>query len=144
MNVTVIRAGFLTTVQDLGRTGHRQFGVSSGGALDLHAMRIANLLVGNDETAAGLEITQRDVRLRFEDERIISWCGGVYKASVALRSIPAGHSTLGSAGDELSISLPQQGCSGWLARSPGIALGTGLGSRSRGLRGNIGGPGGRD
>src|SRR5205823_11323913 len=51
MNVTVIRAGFLATVQDLGRTGYRQFGVSSGGALDLHAMRIANLLVGNDETA---------------------------------------------------------------------------------------------
>src|SRR3989475_12278826 len=112
MNVTVIRAGFLTTVQDLGRTGHRQFGVSSGGALDLHAMRIANLLVGNDETAAGLEITQRDVRLRFEDERIISWCGGAYKASVASRSIPAGHSTLVSAGDELSISGPQQGCCG--------------------------------
>src|SRR2546427_5322570 len=112
MNVTVIRAGFLTTVQDLGRTGHRQFGVSSGGALDLHAMRIANLLVGNDETAAGLEITQRNVRLRFEDERIISWCGGVYKASVALRSIPAGHSTLVSAGDELSISGPPAGCCG--------------------------------
>lgn len=143
MNVTVIRAGFLTTVQDLGRTGHRQFGVSSGGALDLHAMRIANLLVGNDETAAGLEITQRDVRLRFEDERIISWCGGVYKASVALRSIPAGHSTLVSAGDELSISGPQQGCRGWLAISGGIAVAPVLGSRSTDLRGNFGGLGGR-
>ena len=143
MNVTVIRAGFLTTVQDLGRTGHRQFGVSSGGALDLHAMRIANLLVGNDETAAGLEITQRDVRLRFEDERIISWCGGVYKASVALRSIPAGHSTLVSAGDELSISGPQQGCRGWLAISGGIAVPPVLGSRSTDLRGNFGGLGGR-
>jgi len=143
MNVTVIRAGFLATVQDLGRTGYRQFGVSSGGALDLHAMRIANLLVGNDETAAGLEITQRDVRLRFEDERVISWCGGVYKASVALRSIPAGHSTLVSAGDELSISGPQQGCRGWLAVSGGIAVPPVLGSRSTDLRGNFGGLGGR-
>src|SRR5438094_9868492 len=143
MNLTFIRAGFLATVQDLGRTGYRQFGVSSGGALDLHAMRIANLLVGNDETAAGLEITQRDVRLRFEDERVISWCGGVYKASVALRSIPAGHSTLVSAGDELSISGPQQGCRGWLAVSGGIAVPPVLGSRSTDLRGNFGGVNGR-
>ena len=71
MNLIVARAGFQTTIQDLGRTGFRQFGVSSGGALDLHALRIANLLAGNDENAAGLEFTQGNVRLRFDDERII-------------------------------------------------------------------------
>ena len=45
----VTRAGFLTSVQDLGRTGFRQFGVSTSGALDSFALRVANLLVGNDE-----------------------------------------------------------------------------------------------
>jgi antagonist of KipI len=143
MNLTVTRAGFLTSIQDLGRMGHRQFGVSSGGALDLHAMRIANFLVGNDEKAAGLEITQGNVRLRFEDERIISWCGGAYKASVAARSIPAGHSTVVWVGDELSISGPHQGCRGWLAISGGIAVPPVLGSRSTDLRGNFGGLDGR-
>ena len=55
MKLTITRSGFLSTVQDLGRGSLRQFGVSVGGALDLHALRVANLLVGNDENAAGLE-----------------------------------------------------------------------------------------
>ena len=76
MNVTAIRAGFLTSVQDLGRIGLREFGISLGGALDAHALRVANLLVGNDESAAGLEVTFGGLRLRFADERIIAWCGG--------------------------------------------------------------------
>ena len=49
MNAVVTRAGFLTSVQDLGRTGFRQFGVSIGGALDFFALRLANLLVGENE-----------------------------------------------------------------------------------------------
>ena len=57
MNAVVTRARFLASVQDLGRTGFRQFGVSTSGALDWFALRVANLLVGNDEGAAGLEIT---------------------------------------------------------------------------------------
>ena len=66
----VERAGFLTSVQDLGRTGFRQFGVSTSGALDSFALRVANLLVGNDEGAAGLEITLGGLQLRFDDERM--------------------------------------------------------------------------
>ena len=53
----ILRAGIYTTVQDLGRNGFRRLGVSQGGALDEPALRIANLLVGNDTNAAGLEIT---------------------------------------------------------------------------------------
>src|SRR5437879_5456309 len=56
MEMIVARAGFLTSVQDLGRTDFREFGVSTSGALDPFGMRVANLLVGNDEGAAGLVI----------------------------------------------------------------------------------------
>ena len=143
MSLKIVRSGFLTTVQDLGRVGFRQFGVSSGGALDLHAMRIANLLVGNEESAAGLEITQGNVRLRFDDERIISWCGGDYEFRVASCSIPGGHSMLVSAGDELFIAGPRQGCRAWLAVSGGVAVPLVLGSRATDLRGNFGGLHGR-
>ena len=143
MNLIVTRAGFWTTIQDLGRIGFRQFGVSSGGALDLHALRIANLLAGNDENAAGLEFTQGNVRLRFDDERIIGWCGGDYEVCVASHSIPRGHSALVLAEDELSISGPPQGWRGWLAVSGGIAVPPVLGSRSTDLRANFGGLGGR-
>jgi len=143
MSLIVTNAGFRTTIQDLGRIGFRQFGVSSGGALDLHALRVANLLTGNDESAAGLEFTQGNIRLRFEDERVVSWCGGDYEVCVASRLIPPGHSVLVLAEDELSISGPRQGCRNWLAVSGGIAVPLVLGSRSTDLRANFGGLGGR-
>src|SRR5438067_6560774 len=143
MSLIVTHAGFRTTVQDLGRIGFRQFGISSGGALDLHALRIANLLTGNDESAAGLEFTQGNIRLRFEDERVLSWCGGDYEVCVASHSIPRGHSALVLAEEELSISGPRQGWRGWLAVSGGIAVPPVLGSRSTDLRANFGGLEGR-
>ncbi len=48
MKVIVRSAGFLTSVQDLGRTGYRRSGIAIGGALDSHALRVANALVGNE------------------------------------------------------------------------------------------------
>ncbi len=89
MNATVVRAGFLTSVQDLGRLGFRQFGVSVGGALDSHALRVANLLVGNDEIAAGVEITFSGLQLRFTDDRIVAWCGGEFDVREVVRPICA-------------------------------------------------------
>jgi antagonist of KipI len=143
MNLIVTHAGFPTTIQDLGRIGFRQFGVSSGGALDLHALRVANLLTGNDESAAGLEFTQGNICLRFENERVISWCGGDYEVCVASHSIPPGHSALVLAEDEFSISGPRQGWRGWIAVSGGIAVPPVLDSRSTDLRANFGGLEGR-
>lgn len=53
----IIRAGIYTTIQDEGRPGFRRLGISQGGALDLPALKMANMLVGNAPAAAGLEIT---------------------------------------------------------------------------------------
>src|SRR5256885_17211327 len=91
MNAVLTRAGFLTSVQDLRRTGFRQFGVTTSGALDSFALRVANLLVGNDEGAAGLEITLGGLQIRFEDERIVAWCGGGVDVKVCSLALPAGH-----------------------------------------------------
>nr|WP_216592766.1 allophanate hydrolase subunit 2 family protein [Verrucosispora sioxanthis] len=60
----VLRAGALTTVQDLGRPGWAHLGVPRSGALDPAALRLANRLVGNPEQAAGLEITLTGCELR--------------------------------------------------------------------------------
>jgi len=99
VNATAIRAGFLTSVQDLGRTGFREFGVSLGGALDTHALRVANLLAGNDESAAGLELTFGGLRLRFADDRIVVWGGGDFNARVGSTSVAAGHPALVRGGE---------------------------------------------
>ena len=143
MNVLVRSAGFLTSVQDLGRIGFRQSGVSLGGALDPHALRVANVLVGNDENAAGLEVTFGTLRLRFDDDRLVAWCGGAFSVRIADENLPAGHAGVVTKNDELTITAPNSGGRAWLAISGGIDVPPILGSRSTDLRGNFGGFNGR-
>jgi len=143
MSLFVERAGFLTGVQDLGRTGFREFGVSSGGALDSFGLRVANLLVGNDQLAAGLEITLGSLQLRFEDERVVAWCGGEFDVQIESTRLPIGHAARLQAGERLKFGRPQIGCRAWLAISGGIDVPAILGSRSTDLRAHFGGFQGR-
>src|SRR5438552_1077647 len=114
MKISVGSAGFLTSVQDLGRS-HRQWGISIGGALDPFSMRVANALVGNADTAAGLEVTMGKVRLRFDDERVVAWCGGSFTVAVANESLPSGHPAWIGRGEELIMAAPKPGARAWLA-----------------------------
>jgi antagonist of KipI len=143
MNVLVERAGFLTTVQDTGRRGHRQSGVSLGGALDAHALRVANLLVGNADAAAGLETTIGTLRLRFEDERAVAWCGGAWEVRIGSLFVPAGHPAFMEPGQQLIMNAPAAGGRAWLAISGGLAVPDVLGSRATDLRVGFGGFNGR-
>ena len=143
MKAIIEGAGFVTSVQDLGRAGFRQFGVSTSGALDPFALRVANLLVGNDETDAGLEITLGGLRLHFDDERIVTWCGGEFNVQIGPAPLPAGHAAVVQPGEELKVGRPQIGCRAWLAISGGIDIAGMLGSRSTDLRANFGGLHGR-
>ncbi len=143
MTAQILRAGPLASVQDLGRFGRRAIGVGSGGALDPFAARVANLLVGNEEGAALIEITLGNFRIRFADERVIAWCGGTFQVRVAQEEIPAGHAFLARAGDELVANAPQIGCRMWLAISGGVDVPSVLGSRSTDLRAGFGGLDGR-
>jgi antagonist of KipI len=143
MRLIIERGGFLTSVQDLGRTGFREFGVSLGGALDCFGLRVANLLVGNDEGAAGLEITLGGLQLRFEDERVVASCGGDFDVRIGSRVLPAGHAGSVSAGEKLKFGAPKVGCRSWLSISGGIDVEPVLGSRSTDLRASFGGLEGR-
>ncbi len=142
MSITVTRAGFFSTVQDLGRVGFRARGVSSGGALDQHALAIANLLVGNEPAEAGIELGDGRVQLRFADERLVAWCGGGGSATAAELPLPAGRAALLGVGEEL-IFAPTGGGRAWLAISGGINVPVVLGSRSTDLRSQFGGLQGR-
>ncbi|GHM52488.1 hypothetical protein ECZU51_11580 [Escherichia coli] len=75
----IIRAGMYTTVQDGGRHGFRQSGISHCGALDMPALRIANLLVGNDANAPALEITLGQLTVEFETDGWFALTGPVAK-----------------------------------------------------------------
>jgi antagonist of KipI len=141
--IKVVSAGFLTTVQDLGRRTARQFGVTPGGALDRQAMRVANILAGNDENAAGIEVTFGGMRLEFSDTRFVAWCGAHFSARIGDRTIPAGRRARIAPGESFAIGPAGEGCRGWLAIAGGIDLPLVLGSRATDLRGGFGGLEGR-
>jgi antagonist of KipI len=142
MIASVISAGFQTTVQDCGRFGLRKFGVAPGGALDSVSLRLANLVVGNPEGAAGLEITSGRVRVKIDADRLIAWAGAEFELRIGDEPIPILHSAKISAGATAEI-LPKRGGRAWLAISGGIDVPEILGSRATDLRARFGGWKGR-
>src|SRR5260370_17140591 len=66
MAIKVLKPGLSTTVQDLGRPGYYHLGIPLSGAMDRFALSCANLLVGNDEGAAGRECTFMGPEIEFE------------------------------------------------------------------------------
>ena len=72
MTIEVVKPGLSTTVQDLGRPGWYHLGIPMSGAMDRQAMRAANLLVGNDEGAATLEMTFLGPELRFTAPALVA------------------------------------------------------------------------
>jgi len=142
MTASVISAGFQTTVQDCGRTGLRKLGVTPGGALDSVSLRLANLVVGNPESAAGLECTSGRLQLQFDAERLISWAGGEFEVQAGKELVPSLHCARLSTDAILEIS-PKRAGRMWLAISGGIDAPEILGSRSTDLRAHFGGFHGR-
>jgi len=136
--IAVLSAGFQTTVQDCGRVGLRKFGVTPGGALDSVSLRLANLLVGNSECAAGLEISSGRIRLKIEGERLIAWGGGEFELRIEDNRVAILHCARISAGATIEIS-PTRGGRAWLAISGGIDVPQILGSRATDLRAHFGG-----
>lgn len=134
--IIVRRAGPLTTVQDLGRPQQRQAGISPGGALDPLAARVANLLVGNSEEDALLEITLGPTEFFFDEESVIAICGAEIHDSLGktIRVVP---------NETLNLKAPRRGCRAWLAIAGGIDVPKVLGSRATDLRGGFGGWAGR-
>ncbi|MDQ3198150.1 MAG: biotin-dependent carboxyltransferase family protein [Verrucomicrobiota bacterium] len=141
--IGVLRGGPLTTVQDQGRPGQRALGVPPGGALDLFAAQVANLLAANPAEAAVLEITHGGVILRFEDERQLAWSGGDCIMRVGGEVIPPGRRALVRPGEELEFDRFDRGCRAWLAIGGGIEVPMLLGSRATDLRAGFGGSAGR-
>ena len=119
--VRILRAGPLTSVQDLGRVARRD-GVPAGGALDLCAARVANLLVGNPEEAAALEITRGGLHLRVDDDCGVAWCGGAFQARLAETEFPPGRLAFVRQGEEMEFDAAGRGCRAWLAISGGSSL----------------------
>lgn len=116
MDVTVIRAGMMTTVQDLGRAGHLSQGIPSGGAMDPFALRVANLLVGNAEDAPALEVTLTGPELEFSGAAWVAVCGAAFEGVPGWRPVRI------DAGGRLKFGPRSGGCRAYLAISGGFNI----------------------
>ena len=139
----VIQPGPLTTIQDRGRSGYQQFGVPTSGAVDNYAYRIGNLLVGNAEEAAALEITLLGCQLRALREIMIAITGADLAATVNGAPAPAWESLSLKQGDVLSLPRLNSGCRAYLAVAGGIAVPKVMKSASTYTKAGIGGFRGR-
>ena len=139
----VIEPGLLTTVQDLGRYGYQRFGVPVSGAMDDFALRAANLMVGNEEGAAALELTVLGPTLDFDSDTSIAITCGDLSPALNDEPVPLWETVNVPAGSRLSFGGARDGLRSWLAVSGGIDVPIVMGSRSTYLRGKIGGLQGR-
>lgn len=137
MEITVRRAGMQTTVQDLGRAGFRADGVPLSGPMDRLALRLANILVGNDECAAALEFTLLGPELEFTHDTLVAAAGGDFGG------MPLWQPLVVPAKTSVRFSAARSGCRGYLAVAGGVVVPAVLGSASTYLRAKLGGFEGR-
>lgn len=130
MTLEVIAPGPLATIQDLGRPGLAHVGVAHSGAADRNSLRLANRLVGNPESAAGIEATMGGIRLRAHIRTLICVTGAHTTVTVDDTPVGMGTSLPVQAGSILSVGAPRSGCRSYVAVRGGIVVPTVLGSRS--------------
>lgn len=143
MALKVINPGLLTTVQDLGRPGYFHLGIPIGGAMDRMAMRSANMLVGNDEEAAGLEAVFLGPELEFTSDALVAVTGADMPIKVDGVEQPGWTSFQVTAGQRLAFDYLKTGARIYIAVSGGIDVPLALGSRSTYPIGALGGFEGR-
>jgi biotin-dependent carboxylase-like uncharacterized protein len=135
------------TVQDLGRTGALSFGVGTSGAMDDLALAAGNLLLGNDETDAAVEIQVFPFALRFRAPCAFALTGADCAATLDDQSVLPWWSCQADAGQVLRLGLPvpslSRGSRAYLCVAGGIDVPVVLRSRSTQLRGAFGGHEGR-
>jgi antagonist of KipI len=139
----VLEPGILTTVQDLGRRGFSRIGVPLSGALDSFSLRVANLLVGNEEGEAGLEAAVMGLTLKALRKVVVAVTGGDLSPTLNGAPMEMWQAHALSGGDLLAFRMVRKGCRAYVAVAGGIAVPEVMGSRSTFLSGRFGGLEGR-
>lgn len=139
----VLEPGVLTTIQDFGRYGFSEFGVPPSGALDSFSLRVANLLVGNIEEEACLEINIMGLKLKALREVVFAITGGDLFPILNGESVGMWRTHLLVEGDVIAFKRVQKGCRSYLAIYGGFAIPKVMDSKSTYLSGKFGGLEGR-
>lgn len=141
--IEVVKPGLFTTIQDLGRWGYQRFGIGTSGALDSFALAAANLLLGNPEDAAGLEITLSGPALKIHQATLMAITGADLAPHLNSHPLPNWTAFYVPANSLLSFGQRKKGVRAYLAVWGGINVPALMGSRSTYLLGRFGGIAGR-
>jgi len=143
MSIKIIKPGMLLTIQDLGRKGYQKYGIIESGSMDPLSLRLANILAGNAQDEAALEMTLLGPTIYFESNTLIAICGGDFSASIDGYEVPLWRPVLIQAGSILKMGPAKSGARAYLAVAGGFGIDKQMGSRSTYLRAGIGGFEGR-
>ena len=139
----VIEPGLLTTVQDTGRYGYQRFGVPVSGAMDPFSLRAANVLVGNDQDSACLEMTVVGPQARFLEDTLIAVTGADLAINIDDERVHRWQAMHVEKGSVLTSDGMVDGMRAYLAVDGGIDVPQVMGSRSTYMTSRIGGLNGR-
>jgi biotin-dependent carboxylase-like uncharacterized protein len=130
MAIRVRQPGLLTTVQDTGRFGEYAIGMPPSGAMDVFSYQVGNYLVGNEDGAAGLEITYFGPELEFTEDAVIAITGAEMPPKMNGEEAATWEVLQVSSGDVLSFDYLKNGARSYLAIAGGIDVPVFLHSRS--------------
>jgi biotin-dependent carboxylase-like uncharacterized protein len=130
MAIRVQSPGLLTTVQDTGRLGEYAIGMPPSGAMDVFSYQVGNYIVGNEEGAAGLEMTYLGPELEFTEDAVIAITGAEMPPKINGEEAPTWEVVAVGAGDVLSFDYLGSGARSYLAVAGGIDVPIFMHSRS--------------
>jgi len=139
MSLKIQQAGPLSLLQDLGRYGYQDIGVTTGGPMDSHAFRWANKLLNNQDNATQIEITLGPFKARFNEPTSFSICGADSMITLNGKNIKNWASYQAKSGDVLEIGFATKGLRTYLSVSGGFTVPATLNSSSTVIRDRLGG-----
>jgi antagonist of KipI len=138
MSISILKSGILTTFQDAGRNGFRRFGINPNGAMDRRAARLINILLGNADAEAVLEMHFPAPVLKFEADAFIALGGADFSARLNEKPVENWRLIFANRNDILSFPERKSGARIYLAARGGFQTEKWLGSASANLRAGIG------
>ena len=143
MGIKIMNGGFMTTIQDMGRYGYQETGMAVSGVMDTRAASLANILVGNDENEAVIEVTMMGPTMEFTEDNLIAVTGGDLGAAVDGNPIRTYQAVLVRAGQTLKFMGLKSGARAFIAFAGGLDVPVVMGSKSTNLKSKVGGLEGR-
>lgn len=139
MSIKIINPGILSLLQDAGRMGQHQIGLTSGGPMDPQAFHWANRLCENSAGATAIEVSVGGFKMQAQTTTRIAVTGGEVPLTINGQSAERWRSYTFTPGDTLELGYSQKGCRAYLAVSGGFLVEPEFGSSATVVREGIGG-----